>query len=300
MRIVSYNLLDGGMDPDGATHRRSRQAELLAALDADLVALQECRWWHRDGWAVLWEFANALGMQALSTPSRSGGHHLATLYRAEAIEVTRSNSNEGRHQFHHALARARMRADGFGEFWMLNTHLDPFNPDDRRGEVSWLAAYAGPRHGSAQQGVLAGDLNCIGAQDSEPDWRRVATHLHSWHRQVLPRGGCLGPADRRVTEVLQAAGWIDPPRLLGRTPARTAGHWHQTHPTGHRSDYILITRPLADTPTAHHVIDNDTSRELSDHLPVVLDLTPPAAPAADSVPSRADWPGATANTATVR
>ncbi len=52
LTAVTCNLRDGGIDA-GNDMRLIRQLDLLAQLSPGLLALQECKWWERDGCFLL-------------------------------------------------------------------------------------------------------------------------------------------------------------------------------------------------------------------------------------------------------
>jgi exodeoxyribonuclease-3 len=267
LRVGSYNLLDGGVDEAGDRRWRA-QLDVLDALSLDVLAVQEATHWDRDDFARLHATADALRMQPLFAPSRSHGCHIVVFHRWPRVRSERWNPDAGCGSFHHTLARARLRVEGFAHpVVLLATHLDPFSGGDRLAEAGWMTEYAAP----GRYTILAGDLNTIGAADPEPDWSRVADHLHSRHRLVLPDGS-LGPTDRRAMRLLTAAGFIDPPERLGLVFARTAGYHRTGEPLGRRSDFVLVSAELAPALVGHRVVDTETTRAASDHLPVVVDL----------------------------
>ncbi|GAA0480216.1 endonuclease/exonuclease/phosphatase family protein [Streptomyces sp. NPDC046215] len=271
-RLVTYNTLTGGIDSDGGEWRRQQQIKFL---DADVIALQELRGWDEGGWWRLWQAANALGTVPLPPVlSRHGrGNHLALLYRPATVRVDDYEPDAARGAFYHGLGRARLAIREQPLLTVLFTHLSFLGGAERYAEAKWLAGYGDTHEGEPQRVVLAGDLNTIGVHDPEPQWRRIPAHLRSRHCH-LTAGGEFGDTDRRAIQLLTTAGFHDPFDILGEKPPRTVGYWSPAEAVDHRSDFILANWHVVDHIAAATVHDTETTRALSDHLPVVLDLAP--------------------------
>ncbi|WP_255311696.1 endonuclease/exonuclease/phosphatase [Streptomyces sp. PTY087I2] len=260
LRVSSYNVMDGGQD------RWLAQLDVLAAQDLDILGLQEAKHWDRDDRRRLFETAEALGMQAQLALSRSHGCHVAFLYRWPRVQCLgwRPDISDGK--FHHTVARAKLKVDGV-DLTALLGHLSPMCPCIRLSETGFLTEYGN------ELALLILDANSGGIGDPEPDdWDRVPAHLHSRHRIMLP-DGTYGGCDRRAMDALLRAGFVDPPRQLGMTPPRTAGHWGRgSEPWDRRSDYVLLSRRLAPGLRSHYVLDTAETRKLGDHLPVIVSV----------------------------
>ncbi|MEW2581395.1 endonuclease/exonuclease/phosphatase family protein [Streptomyces syringium] len=274
-RLVTYNILTGGIDSDGGEWRRQQQIGFLASLDADVIALQELRGWDEGGWWRLWAAANALGMVPLPPvlSRHRRGNHLALLYRPTTVRVDDYESDAAPGAFYHGLGRARLSIRDQPLLTVLFTHLSFLGGAERYAEAQWLTGYGGTYEGEPQRVVLAGDLNTIGVHDPEPGWRRIPANLRSRHC-YLTAGGEFGDTDRRAIQLLTTAGFHDPVDVLGQPPHRTAGDWSPEEAVDHRSDFILTTWHLVDHIAAATVHDTEMTRALSDHLPVVLDIAP--------------------------
>ncbi|UQI45902.1 endonuclease/exonuclease/phosphatase family protein [Streptomyces sp. HU2014] len=277
-RFVTYNILTGGIDStDGGgkdESRRLKQLEFLDSLDADVIALQELRGWDADNWSRLWAAANSLDMVPLPPViSRLGrGNHLALLYRPTSVQVDGYEPDAARGAFYHGLGRARLRIKDLPQITVLFTHLCFLGGAERVAEAQWLAGYGDTYERKPQRVALLGDLNTIGANDEEPDWRRIPGNLRSRHCE-LTRGGEFGKTDRRAIQMLTQAGFHDPFDIIGQVPPRTAGYWSPAERVGHRSDFILANRNLVDYVCGARVHDTAQTRALSDHLPVEMTLS---------------------------
>lgn len=261
-RVGTYNIMNGGGD------RFPGQLKAIAELDLDILGIQEAKHWDRDRFRKMNAAVAAWGMQPLFIPSGNHGCHLVLFYRWPRVQVVEHTSDIGG-DFHHAASRTQLRIEGMGQtVTVLHTHLDPCSPERRLKEVGWLTEYADPEILS----ILIGDLNITGTDDPEPsNWDSIPAHLHSRHRFVWPDGS-YGGTDRRAIRALLAAGFVDPPAQLGIPAPRTVGHWPGGERWDHRSDHVLLSSSLAPSLHAHHVVDNATTQELSDHMPTLAEL----------------------------
>lgn len=295
LRAVSWNLHLGGVD--GVLERRLRtQAQVLAALQPDVLALQECTFWDEHEHRRLLWMAHELGMvPARMERSRigDGRNHTALLYRPTTLRLVGQRAL-GVGVFHHALIRARLRPlqaeDASDDLLVFATHFTYSDGDSRLREARWLTGCAGEGAGLPERAVLLGDLNCSGLLDTDPeDWGGVARALHARYR-LVDEEGRFGAMDRRALQVLLHSGWTDPQSLIGEWRAPTVGHGgvdEGEEPVPLRLDHILVRGlPV----TAYRTHDTPLARQASDHLPVVLD-THLRAPRPQDPGSGPDRPG---------
>ncbi|MEO3975812.1 endonuclease/exonuclease/phosphatase family protein [Streptomyces sp. CAU 1734] len=277
LRAVTWNLQGGGID--GASEQRFHaQAEILAGLRPDILALQECTHWdEHDDQRLLWMCRQLDMAPILMAPSRigDGRNHTALLHRPSRLHLLERRALAPQ-AFHHALIRTRLRpadadaGDDSRDLLALATHLTHTDGETRLREARRLTDYAGDFPGTPGRALLLGDLNCSGIHDTEPDWDSlVPRNLHSRYRHVTAEGR-FGTTDRRAVRVLIESGWTDPQTLTGQERSATVGHAYANEPVPLRLDHIL-TRDL---PThSYRTLDTPTTRAASDHLPVILDLT---------------------------
>lgn len=263
LRVGTYNLMDGSKD------KWPGQMDLLASLDLDILCLQEAKDWDRNLRERVYATAERLRLCPQFAPSAWHGSHLVTLYRSSRLTCIGFTPDVASSRFHHRMSRSVFQIPGLegdASLDVIHTHLDPFDPQDRLAEVSWLTEQVTP----GPYTLLVGDLSSIGAGDAEPDdWSKVPAHLQSRHRMVMP-DGTYGGVDRRAINVLMAAGYVDPPVHLDTPVPPTAGYWSDdAEQWDHRSDHILASLSLAPSLRSYTVVDTPETRRLSDHLPVV-------------------------------
>lgn len=273
LRAVTWNLYCGGVDGT-SEERLHTQAEILAGLKPDVLALQECTGWdEQEERRLLW-MARTLGMAPVRM-ARSfigdGRNFTTLLYRPSTLHLV-GRRILGVEVFHHALIRARLRPvgaeDGSRDLLAFATHFTHTDGETRLREARWLTDYAGAFPGMPSRAMLLGDLNCSGAYDTDPeDWDLVPRNLHSRYRQV-DDAGRFGAMDRRAIQVLINSGWADPQSLTGEDRAATVGYAYANEPVPLRLDHIFIRGLPA---TVYRTYDSPAVRALSDHLPVILD-----------------------------
>jgi exodeoxyribonuclease-3 len=253
MRVVSYNILDGGVDRDG-TSRFELICEVLCALDPDVVALQEANDFERHGQERRFEFERATGMRSLLGLSTSGYHGVLLVKPGFRVMSWHSGS-PGTNR---ALVEARLSTPGGTNLAICGVHLDPFSPEAR---------ILGACHAmGGVPGIVMGDFNSPRADDPGVD-----AAVSRIGRRLLARSGNLGGSiDDRALRAMETAGYVD----LFR-------HAHPTAPgvtmprLGVRLDYIFATDDLRDRCGDCQVYDADPARRASDHLALFADLDVP-------------------------
>ena len=240
VRLLTYNVLEGAQ-PD-------RLREVLAVMrsaKADVVAVQEARYWRRNRREVFHRVSRALGMRGLLFPANSG-FDLAVFSRLPVI----GHANLGlRTVFVHTTASVTMTAPGGGEFTLFITHLRPEYPYRRREArllLKWMRPYRD------RLCAMCGDLNSLTAGD----------YLA---RQFIRRGSQLRQGPREVIADIERAGWLDCFRLRNpRAPGLTLGAGRRVA----RVDYIFASQPLAERLAACRVLSHPDAKRASDHSPV--------------------------------
>jgi len=190
----------------------------------------------------------------------------------------------------------RVRASGRAEFDPHQTYPGALAIAKTKSGLTLISLYAVMEHGYAittlhrqlsdltplldspqgKHAILAGDLN-ISTQFREPHRTR--------HANALDRIGSLGMVDalrmnRPPRDPPTRCPCVDRPCLHVQT---------QRHPksaTPWQNDYVFVSAALAPNVRACHPIDAGYPWSLSDHCPVVVELTPPPPPP----PTPADSP----------
>ena len=259
MRVLTYNILEGAVTSFGGMDDRfNLVVQIVQSSNADVVALQECVDWEKNGSALLRRFEGAVEMRGAMVVTQ--GFPLAIMIRPDLHIISARATTEG---FWHGVLDVLTVDENGSQIRFLATHLHPRNPAKKLMEIRRVIRH----HHLGERTILMGDLNSISHLDevvpedlSEPTFAR-----HS-------RDGML---DFRVTELLEASGFVDTYVACGKdglkhtipTPAADKSNF-----TPARFDYIFVSSEMADAVNSSHVIDDDLTRRASDHFPVLLEL----------------------------
>ncbi len=226
----------------------------------DILTLNECNHFERDGYRRFYAFERALGMRGLLGLAPSGFH----------VAVFARNAQFVHHELtadwvQHAILRVDMLHDG-RPLTVVSAHLCPFGGEIRLNEAQFLAGSAR----DDERVLIAGDMNALSPHDvhhyDPSTWapRRRARH-------ALPVGG---PLDTRAIEVFEHAGLVDlahkhalefSPTAL--TPLRAGSSRYEV-----RIDYLFATPALAEGVHSVRTIRGPKADYASDHYPVVADM----------------------------
>jgi exodeoxyribonuclease-3 len=251
MRLMTYNILDGGQD------RLPVLLEVVRAAAPDVLALQECRGF--EDAQLLRHCEAALGMRALLAASDSGDH--VALFARDAVWRDEQTLRDG---FARAAAIATLELRG-ETLAVAAVHLDPYDANTRIAEVQRVLA-ALPRDRPA---AVMGDLNAI----SPHDVTRMRPDL--WPQRYRARH-CLssGAIDTRAIAELEAAGFIDLATRAHEPPSftRPTQLYAGRDAPSLRLDYLFTTPELERRLAGVLAIDDARAQRASDHLPVVADI----------------------------
>lgn len=253
MRLVSYNILDGG------TGRADKLAEVIASQRPDVVALVEA-----EDPAVLEQIAGRLGMDFIQAIGNS--HASALLSRWPIVETV-----------NHALLRPALSksllegvvVEPGGREWTLGVvhlHARASEEDESRRERELeevLDVFAEHRR-QARPHLLAGDFNSNSpVQEIDPARCKPRT------REEWERNG--GDVPRRVVQRLLEAGYVDTLHAADPQAARTGGSFTTEHP-GQRVDYIFAYGIEPDRIKSAWIEQGPAAKEASDHFPVGVEI----------------------------
>lgn len=251
VRVMTYNILEGGRG------RLPLIAEVLERAQPDAVALVEATEAATD------HLARRLGLHAtFGRTSSIFDAHLAWLSRRPFVASANHRLPE--------LAKTLLEVELDG-LRLFATHLTSRYEEaehPRHGEVAAILAHLSRLDCPH---VLVGDFNAL----------RQADRPGTPPRGILPRGDALPDAPRDVLEPLAASGYVDCYRALHDDP----GYTYPADAPWLRLDYAFASRNLAPHVAACDVLRDELTARASDHLPLVVELSPAAASPARPSPA---------------
>jgi endonuclease/exonuclease/phosphatase family metal-dependent hydrolase len=254
MRLVSYNILDGG---EG---RADPLAEVILAQRADIIALVEA-----DNLTVLERVAQRLHMDYVHArgPRDKGSAILSRWAIRETIDHGALRADCGK-----SLLEAIVTAPD-GRDWTVGVvHLSARarEEDEQRREREIdvaLDVFAEHRRRNLSH-LLAGDFNANApSQQIDPARCKPAT------REAWQANGGMVP--RRVVRKILDAGYVDSLHARGPLQAQTAGSFSTQHP-GQRVDYVFTFGFDQATIRRAWIETDRLAKYASDHFPVGVEI----------------------------
>jgi endonuclease/exonuclease/phosphatase family metal-dependent hydrolase len=253
MRLVSYNILDGG------AQRAGQLADVIATANADIVALVEA-----DDAAVVEMLAHRLEMDYVLAGGQS--HAVAFLSRwpiVESVNHALLRPDAGR-----CLLEATVLSPA-GQEWPigvlhLTAHATEAAETERERQFgAALNAFARHRERGTPH-LLCGDFNA-NAPTQQIDFERASPRTR---REAAENGGDV---PRRVIRTVLAAGYTDTLRSFAASYADATGTFKTEQPQ-QRVDYIFSFAVDPARIAGAWIDQSDLARSASDHFPVGVEL----------------------------
>jgi len=255
MRIVSYNILDGG---EG---RADPLTETIIAQRPDVVALVEA-----DDPVVIDRIASRLKMDYVHAPGNS--HASALLSRWPIVESINHAPLHPPDKLTKSFLEVLVRTPDLGDVTFGVVHLrhraTEADESIREQELSVVLDILAPHVAARRPHVLAGDFNANHpAQQIDPAKCKSRTQ-YDWQLNG-------GYAPRRVVQKLLDAGYIDTLHAVCATDAEVVGTF-TTQTPGQRVDYIF-THSIEPSRIKSVWVEQDRlARYASDHFPVGAEI----------------------------
>jgi len=256
MKIMSYNILYGGIDEKGS--RIEKIIDVINGVKPDFLALQEANHFDESDHALLRRISDETNLPyfALSQGGLYEGKehfHVASLSRTPLRNL---------HTFigssFQSAALSVVIDSPLGELSLCNVHLHAFSEDERLKEIGVVESH----QSKFKLGVVLGDCNAISRLDHYDD--RSAKEFTQYDLTRFDS-----------TDMFVNNGYIDSVAHLGikdRSTHPTHGCKHALSKTDIRIDYIWVTSPLLPFIDVASVIKTPGSEIASDHHPVTLTL----------------------------
>jgi len=262
MKVMSYNTLFGGFDGHDA-RRFDAQMKLINEVQPDILLAQELKGFTENGMKRLLLMEERINMRGFIAPAVHTGQNTGVFIKPNLKPSSREIDSE---HFHHAVVIATLTIPGSAKpLTVISAHLCPFGFHVRLLEAAYLINHADDNAFT----LVAGDYNSVSPYDPDPAGiDELPSRFKA--RYVTPDG----TIDTNVMKTFYQAGFIDVASKLG-------GHNEPTVPTGgfkgtefvpFRSDYILVTKSLAELVAAYSVIKTPLTDMASDHYPIVAEF----------------------------
>ena len=253
MRLVSYNILDGG------TGRADALGDVLAAMRPDLVALVEAA-----DVAVVDHIARRLDMQFLHAP---GNRHASTLLTHWPVVASINHA-----RLHKTLEKSFLEAtvlEPGGKDWTLGVvHLHAraleADEDQRERELDVVLKVFEPHRISGRPHLLCGDFNA-----NAPCQRVDPVRCKPRTREEWARNG--GKLPRRVVRRILNAGYVDTLGVFDPGAAESVGTFTTEFP-GQRVDYVFAYGFERQRLKQAWLHQSSPAKDASDHFPVGVEL----------------------------
>jgi len=250
MRLVSYNILDGGTD------RADALLQVIEAQHPDIVVLVEA-----DDRQVVDRLAAGLKMEVLAGEGRKHGG--AILSRWPIVESINYGLLRG--EFVDLLLEATVQ--GPDRTWTVTAvHLHPRaseEAEDRRmREIDAILEIYAAHRAQGVEHLLAGDFNA-----NSPIQQIVPEQCKPKTRQEMAANG--GKIPRRCIAKLLSAGYIDVLQAVHGEAAGRMGSFTTEFP-GQRIDYVFAYGIDPARFAEARIETGPAARDASDHFPLIV------------------------------
>lgn len=252
-KFGTYNFEYGGID-QGDDSRLCAQLRMLAGVEADAWAFQECSSWGAPRTRTFGLVEHALGMRGfLARSNRGPGGDVAVFISEPRVRFVEERPEEQPQPYWHGVAHVVTEVNGFGPLRLASAHLAPASPSQRVIEAEALQLLAeknelGPL-------IIGGDWNAfpLNAPDPGAAWAHAGKRRRKTNTE----------AAEALAEFMTDVGDL----VDVRTP--TVGHRGDGVP--YQCDRVYTTLPEA-TVTWFYVI-HEEGQPKSDHRPAVATFT---------------------------
>ena len=259
LKIISYNVWYGfTMVPE----RKDSWITWMKEQQPDVVSLQEL---------------NEYTSQKLAEDAKRYGHEYSILLKEDGFPTGITSRypiedvKKMREGFHHGLLRARIHG-----IYFYVIHLHPSNHETRKKEVA-LVLNDIEQLSAGSEVILAGDFNTFSPLDSVYYAHgRLESFFSERDKKYNERNLNNGRLDYDEVHTLMESGLIDLEAesrtssyiFTGSFPTNLVKEGD--HGDNRRLDYVFASKELAEKVLKAEIISNDTTHELSDHLPMVV------------------------------
>jgi len=262
MKIMSYNILHGGIDANGC--RIDHIIEVINRENPDFVALQEAHHFDKNDGELLKKVSMETGLAhyvlSPGTPEKDQRRAHVASFSHYSLQEPYLFPDDG-------LTYAGLSVlieTPIGQLSICNIHLHAHSEDEniRSGDVRMREARAVLDYQSKyDKYIVLGDFNSLSRADTHGDLT-----AHEFTHYDL---GHFDATDLFNTSLVDA---VVHSNLSDRCTHPTIGVPHRISKTPIRIDYIYLTSTLTGYIRDTRVIKSPTAEQASDHYPLVLTL----------------------------
>ncbi len=262
LKIISYNVWYGFTK---VPERKEEWLSWMKDQQPDVVSLQEL---------------NHYSPQMLTQDAKVYGHSYSVLLKEDGfptgitskypIEDVRRITED----FHHGLMRVRIQ-----QVYYYVIHLHPSNWETRKTEIALILKDI-KTLAPGSKVILAGDFNTFSPLDSTYySHGRLKTFFNERDLQFQEKNLNRGALDYSVIQEVMDFGFIDAEGDLRKSNYKFTGSFptliekEGEHGDQRRLDYVFVSQNLSDGVTRAEIMATEATWQLSDHLPVVVELT---------------------------
>lgn len=262
LRLISYNVWYGF---SRVPERKPDYLSWMKEQAPDIVSLQELNGYTDEKLA---QDAKAWG-HSHSALLKTRGFPTGITSRKPIDDIRRTQAG-----FHHGLLRAKI-----GDLYVYVIHLHPSNWETRVRETKLVLKDVASLPKGAKV-ILAGDFNTFSKHDAAYyKHGKLETFFSQRDQKNGEKNLRNGQLDYSVTDAIEAAGFTDLEHsrrndsfvFTGSFPTKIEKPGD--HGSARRLDYVFATSVLAARTTRAQTIASAKTWVLSDHLPVIVDLT---------------------------
>jgi len=247
MKVMTYNILCGGLPHVNGTDRRKDILRLAEEHAPDVLALQEANGFDEEGVLETYSKALSLPHYALSRGALYEGHeryHVVIFSRYPISHI--HEFAEG--TFQSAALSVRLESP-LGQFSLCAAHLHAYSETERIEELDYILAY----QDKFEDQLILGDLNAISrsdgyaADDSEFELKYEVTDQ----------------LNQKLVDVFAKT----PETKVPTFPSKIASD--NTCKLPRRIDYMFASQSLSERVASARVVTSDLARRCSDHFPLI-------------------------------
>jgi len=265
MKLITYNILHGGVDERGS---RLPIIETVAKeLNPDFLALQEAACFEENNYEQLRRMGEQTGCayQAISFGSGRQSKNGKKEHVVSLSKLTMKQINDFQLKFRNAALETVIDS-AIGEISICNAHLNPHTEEERLAEIDLILN----AQSAYKYKIVVGDMNSLSPHD-----KYDAEMINRFNEKQLAKFTEEGKLRFDAISKFKRAGYVDAAYLAGINAVNTVPtklNIDPDHELPLRLDYVLVSELLAPHVKRVLVVKNQNTEKGSDHYPVLAEF----------------------------